>query len=376
MINFKLPSILRFHRRQKGQVLVLVALFMGVLLGMTAMAIDVGAFLADRRDMQNAADAIALAASQELPDEAAVQQVANEWALNNGIDPATMTVTITQQSLPTEPNPKVRVQLQDAHGFIFAKVIGITEADINVAAAAIRTSPAGGDNTIPLSVTETVVDGATFGEQVTIKYDANNILQGNAGPVRIDGPGSGDCNITNFYCTGIEYGSDNVVCAEGADSTYCDGPYVVDTQPGNLVGPTRTAIDYRINNTDSHCDTFEEVFQDDPTSSDSTVYAFDSDCNPFVASRYSSLRVVIIPVIEELCNGSCEVRIVDFALLFIEGYGNGNENQGHGQGQGVAGCTGNECEVVGRLVRVHQNIGMLAGTFDPTAFNTFVRLVE
>jgi len=32
--------------------------------------------------------------------------------------------------------------------------------------------------------------------------------------------------------------------------------------------------------------------------------------------------------------------------------------------------------VIGRLVRVHQNVGMLAGTFDPTAFNTFVRLVE
>src|SRR3990170_5547566 len=171
MFTNLLSRLHRSHRHQRGQVLVLVALFMGVLLGMIATAIDLGAFLADRRDMQNAADAIALAASQELPDEDAVQQAANEWALNNDIDPATMTVAITQQSLPTEPNPKVRVQLVDDHGFIFAKVIGITEADINVAAAAIRTSPAGGDGMIPLSVTEDALAGADWGEEIVLKYD-------------------------------------------------------------------------------------------------------------------------------------------------------------------------------------------------------------
>src|SRR3990172_6073006 len=334
-----LSRLHRSHRHQRGQVLVLVALFMGVLLGMVATAIDLGAFLADRRDMQNAADAIALAASQELPDEDEVQQAANEWALNNDIDPATMTVTITQQNLPTEPNPKVRVQLVDDHGFIFAKAIGIAEADITVAAAAIRTSPAGGDGIIPLSVTENAVLDATFGQPVVLKYDSNNITQGNTGPVRIDGPGSGNCTSSDSYCDGVEFGSENVVCAEGADATYCNGPYLVDTEPGNLVGGTRTAIDYRIDNTDDACDEIEEVFQDDPTSSDSTVYAFDSDCNPFVASRYTSLRVVVIPVIEQLCNGSCEVKIVDFALFFIEGY-NTNGCPAGGPAGGAAGDEG------------------------------------
>src|SRR3990172_1371779 len=187
-----LSRLHRSHRHQRGQVLVLVALFMGVLLGMVATAIDLGAFLADRRDMQNAADAIALAASQELPDEDEVQQAANEWALNNDIDPATMTVTITQQNLPTEPNPKVRVQLVDDHGFIFAKAIGIAEADITVAAAAIRTSPAGGDGIIPLSITEQALNGIVYGAEVVLKYDANNIDQGNTSPIRIDNPGSGN----------------------------------------------------------------------------------------------------------------------------------------------------------------------------------------
>ena len=53
----------RFHRlrEESGQSLVLAAAAMVVILGMAAMAIDVGMFLQERRDLQNAADAAALA---------------------------------------------------------------------------------------------------------------------------------------------------------------------------------------------------------------------------------------------------------------------------------------------------------------------------
>jgi Flp pilus assembly protein TadG len=413
-------SIHKFHRRQGGQVLVLVALFLGVMLGMTAIAIDLGTFLADRRDLQNAADAIALAASQELPNQDAATAKAQQWATKNGIPVADMTLTFTAQSLPNEPNPKVRVQLEDDHGFIFARAVGVESAGITVAAAAIKTSPAGGDGVIPLSVTEPVLENVQWGDPVVLKYDSNNIMQGNTGPICIDGPGAGNCTSSDRYCTGIEFGSQNVVCAEGADPTYCDGPYLVDTEPGNIIGATRTAIDYRMDNTEAECDDFAEVFQDDPTSSDPTVYAFNSDCNPFnSAAAYTSMRVVIVPVIEQLCNGSCEVTIVDFALFFLEGYapscpdggapaggmvdgegGAAGHNPGHnppGQntptptntpdpaatptpepcnGNGGSGCSGNECEVIGRFVRVHQNVGMLAGTFNSESSNQFVRLTE
>jgi hypothetical protein len=166
----------------------------------------------------------------------------------------------------------------------------------------------------------------------------------------------------------VKYGSQDVVCAAGADPTYCDGPTVVDTQPGNVVGGTRNAILYRINNTDSHCNEFGEVFTDDdgtgaPDEDGDGIYRIVDECNPFLAGSYPSLRVVIVPVIDQVCNGSCEVTIVNFALFFIERIGTG-------------GCTANDCEVVGRYVRVNQNIGLLGGTFDPESLNSFVRLVE
>ena len=54
------------HDRQKGQTLVLVALMMVVLLGMVALALDGGHAYLERRQMQTAADAGALAAVKAL----------------------------------------------------------------------------------------------------------------------------------------------------------------------------------------------------------------------------------------------------------------------------------------------------------------------
>jgi Flp pilus assembly protein TadG len=54
----------------KGQVLVLVAIGLVVLLGISGLAIDVGRVMAERRHMQTAADAAALAACQSLKDGA------------------------------------------------------------------------------------------------------------------------------------------------------------------------------------------------------------------------------------------------------------------------------------------------------------------
>src|SRR5436190_21133526 len=51
----------------RGQTLVLVALAMPMLFSVVAVVVDGASMMAQRRSMQNAADASALAASQELP---------------------------------------------------------------------------------------------------------------------------------------------------------------------------------------------------------------------------------------------------------------------------------------------------------------------
>ena len=56
-------------RRDDGQVAVLSVVFLTVLLGMSALVLDVGTWFRADRAAQATADAAALAAAQALPDD-------------------------------------------------------------------------------------------------------------------------------------------------------------------------------------------------------------------------------------------------------------------------------------------------------------------
>ena len=185
-----------------------------------------------------------------------------------------------------------------------------------------------------------------------LKYDSNNVQNGNFGPLRIDGNGA------NIYRDTIESGSENGLCADGVPD--CDDPSTVQTQPGNMTGPTRQATDYRISNTTTACDTWNETVIENADGS----HTIRPECNPFTAGgNEDSLRLIIVPVIDSLCNGACNVTVVEFALFFLDGYGD-------------SGCTGNDCEIEGRFIQSNTNYGALMGVYDAGTFSHFVRLVD
>src|SRR4029079_19777208 len=68
MLNTRRPSIERRRRAGSGQVLVLFALFLLVLLGISALAIDYASWLVVDRSLQNTADHAALAGASEFED--------------------------------------------------------------------------------------------------------------------------------------------------------------------------------------------------------------------------------------------------------------------------------------------------------------------
>ena len=256
------------RKSERGQVLIVVALLIPVLLGMAALAIDIGTYASERRDMQNDADSIALAGAQGLPDSAAVTSLANEWAGKNGIDLSEMTLSIYGGTTA----PTVRVTLNRPHEFSFIRALGISQKDVGAIAAAQKLSVAGGAGIVPWSITQDTVDAAASGALVTIKYDSNgNYGQGNFGAIRIAGNGASD------YEDSAKYGADSVICASGTPNcttSGCPGTYPTtcaenapecdgdQCQPktGNMTGPTRDAVDFRMNNTDTGCDTFGEAF--------------------------------------------------------------------------------------------------------------------
>ena len=63
-----ISNILRFKRDQRGSALVMVATALVVILGMMALVVDVGALALEKRRLQNACDASALAAARDAYD--------------------------------------------------------------------------------------------------------------------------------------------------------------------------------------------------------------------------------------------------------------------------------------------------------------------
>src|SRR5947209_13290365 len=198
----------RPRRSEHGQVIMVAALLLPLLLGMAALAVDVGGYSAHRRNLQNAADAIALAAARDLPSATDAQTTANVYAAKNGIDPADMTVTVIPQG-GSVANPTVRVAISRSHNFSFIGALGVGAKVVSASAAAIKTSPGGTASLMPWAITQSAEESATPGSLVTLKYDATGGSQGNFGAIQLDGPGS------NTYQSEIQKGSSAVVCAQG-----------------------------------------------------------------------------------------------------------------------------------------------------------------
>jgi Flp pilus assembly protein TadG len=371
-----------FHGRERGQVLMLTAALAPMLLGMTGMAIDIGGYAGHKRHLQNAADSIALAAAQDLckvtcTDTSAAAANANVWASKNNINPSDVTLTFTGGSI----TPTVRATIQVNHTFAFMRVLGISSKGIGASATAIKASFGGGAGIVPWSITQATIDAVTNGALVTMKYDTTGSNTGNFGAIRIDGPGA------NIYTNSVTYGSQDVACAISApncttgacpgiypttcaeNSPTCDGPQCT-PQTGNLIGPTRTGVDFRMNNTSAACNTFAGAF----SALGGGKYHLNGDCNPWTDGAgkctgtnpgdLCSRRVIVIPVVDSFGNGaSTPTTIQRFALVYLEGYQSGM-------------CQGNNCDIQGRFVQADVRPQVLAGAYDPKALMQFAKLID
>jgi Flp pilus assembly protein TadG len=362
------------------------ALLAPILLGMTGMAIDIGTYAGHKRHLQNTADSVALAAAQQMclttcSDTSAATTAANQWASKNNINPSDVTLTFSGGST----TPTAHATIQTNHSFVFMKIVGIASKGIGASAAAVKTSFGGGTGIVPWSVTAAALDGVTNGSVVTMKYDANNVSTGNFNPIRIDGSGA------STYSNSVQYGAQDIACAAtttnctatacatgtfpacAENSPTCVGPDCT-PQTGNVVGPTRTAVDFRMNNTTAECNTFGGGAPGATGAFwvSAGKYLLNPDCNPWsgpgqcvgTTPGLCSRRVIIVPIINGFGNGaSTPVTIQKFALIYLEGYAAGK-------------CTGNSCQITGEYVQANVSADALAGVFDPTASIQFTKLTE
>jgi Flp pilus assembly protein TadG len=121
-------------KSERGQAFVLAAVAMVMCMGMAALVLDVGNWFRDKRRLQGAADAAALAGAQLLPDDAAgAQSQALTYANKNGGDVAGANIVITSQY---QANDTISVTGQRNDPGIFSKVIAIPSANITAHAKA------------------------------------------------------------------------------------------------------------------------------------------------------------------------------------------------------------------------------------------------
>ena len=117
------------RRQLSGQILVLASISMVVLLGFTALAVDMGYLYSMRRRMQTAADAAAVAGATALRDDQDYTKAAADISSFNGFTNSQNNVTVAV-SEPTLPSPYpsgvtyVEVDITQSVPTFFLRVLG------------------------------------------------------------------------------------------------------------------------------------------------------------------------------------------------------------------------------------------------------------
>jgi Flp pilus assembly protein TadG len=121
-------------RTDSGQAVLMTVLFLTVLLGATALTLDVGVWYREQRQAQATADAAALAGAQALPtDTTQAKALALQYAGSNGGGLAGADVTFNSDY---QPNDTVNVKVKRTAPTFFSKIFSIASVDVHATASA------------------------------------------------------------------------------------------------------------------------------------------------------------------------------------------------------------------------------------------------
>lgn len=268
-------------KSEKGTAVVIFALCMTVVLGFSALAIDVGVVVFEKSRLSNAADAAALAGAQELiNNKSNAYNIVNQYLEKNGVDPLNAEVVLF------DSDTKVSVTVKKDVNYYFARILGFDKVNIQTIGVAMCAPVIGVYKGVrPFAIEQQTLD---FEHTYTLKEGGGCGSNGNYGALAFGGNGA------NIYVNNI---------IDGYNGQLRVGDYV-DTEPGNMSGPTLRGITDLIN-----------------------------QCNHIPECKYNNYnpacsRIITISIVETLdVNGRDQVKIVGFAKFFLEGVeGEGNSS--------------------------------------------------
>lgn len=377
--------------REEGQLVVLAAFTMVVALAFAALAIDIGQFLHTKTKLQADVDAMALGGAQKLcgTEECNGYALADAEELRglNGLGAAegSAHLDLTCSNTGITENDKITARAVRHNTSFVAQVVGFTGTDIVACATAGKYSLGGANGLVPFAIEDDCLAAGEYGVTYNLKYDSDTDdvgnpacehSRGNFAALAIDASGNGpgcsqspsdeeELKFKRALCFGANRGIcvvDAIECAGEADDDSCQGDpvaaYEICTEPGVNAGAVKEGLDYRIDETSSECDTWEEVAFPDGG-------GLTSNCDPWIAGGPASLRVIMIPVVDGLWDdgGRHKITVVSFAIFFLEDSEECDQN-------------GN-CDVVGRFVKTQMHTGGLGyASLDPDSAITLVKLLD
>jgi len=327
------------RRGERGVMIIWLALFLLVLIGFGSLSVDVAKLAATRTQLQNAADAAALAGASAIDSQTGVivQPTAIARAQTTAItnkafndEPQPVVLAAADVTFPTPTRCKVKVRREGANGVVttLAQVVGLKKLEVTATATA------------KIDTVGTVLCGI-LPLGVSAQGNQNFLVGCNHTYTLKSGPGGGGCGqygavdfpqcVTSGDCAGMP--------ATGANTFRCLMKYgyccpisigdVLNTESGNMAGPTKQAIDYR--------------FDTDACSDQGICYT------DYMARGGTGQRVVLIPITTPV-QGNAKVTILGFSAFFLKtrvGSGQGGTLQGEflykvipGTGSGNGGGNG------------------------------------
>lgn len=271
-------SISKHIGNRKGNSSIILMLLMTSLAALMSISVDAGFLYFEENKLQNAVDAIALASVANFDQgEPAMLEEAFKYAELNGVALELLTITIA------EDQKKVSVAATKQVGLYFAKVFNIMDATVDARATAIVGNITGVRGLRPLAVEQ---QDFVLGQSYSLKRGGGSGYCGNYGALALGGSGASN------YRNNLKYGYFGTV---GMGDMVEIGDEV-DTEPGNMAGPTLEGITYIL----------ESDTQDH---SDGDITKLEANCP----------RVIKIPIVDSLSvPGRKTVQIVGFAAFFLE----------------------------------------------------------
>lgn len=309
-----LKKLLDLRRNDRGSVIILTTLSSVALLGFVAMAADAGMMYETRRELQNAIDGAALAGAWELPgDPVTALAKARQYASLNGV--ISSEITALNIASLYNPNDAVEITVQRNVELGFARVLGFNSANVEAKATGLvaQVQPKG---LLPIGLP---VSALNQGGYSVLKFGAPG--GGSPGNFRpLDYPPLGG---SSDYLTDLENGWDNLSVMPNYDPPNAFS-WWVDTQTGNMAGPTKRGIDY-LENMSAQYDQSAWILSD-PQSYDP------NNPPPGFKPSIEGYRIGLVPLISDsswaaATGNSNPIEIVGFATFYVVGYTNGPTGQ-------------------------------------------------